>query len=356
MNVDKKIAGQVINGNASILTALKQMDAIDKKLLFVFDDNRFVNILSVGDIQRAIISSKPLDIPVVEVLRKNTKMCNIGDSMESIKEKMFEFRIECMPVLGTKGELADVIFWEDVFLTEKNRIDSDINLPVVIMAGGKGSRLKPITNVLPKPLIPIGDKTMIEDILDRFVNVGCRDFYMSVNYKADMIRHYFETLNNKNYNISYFQEEIPLGTAGGLHLLRGKIDKTFFVSNCDISIDENYAEILKYHRDNGNELTIVSALRHYPIPYGTIETGPNGMLKKITEKPELTFQINSGMYILEPKLLDEIPVNKFFHITNLIENIQKRNGKVGVFPVSEKSWKDIGNWTDYINSFKKDNA
>jgi len=98
MNVDKKIAGQVINGNASILTALKQMDAIDKKLLFVFDDNRFVNILSVGDIQRAIISSKPLDIPVVEVLRKNTKMCNIGDSMESIKEKMFEFRIECMPV------------------------------------------------------------------------------------------------------------------------------------------------------------------------------------------------------------------------------------------------------------------
>jgi len=356
MNVDKKIAGQVINGNASILTALKQMDAIDKKLLFVFDDNRFVNILSVGDIQRAIISSKPLDIPVVEVLRKNTKMCNIGDSMESIKEKMFEFRIECMPVLGAKGELADVIFWEDVFLTEKNRIDSDINLPVVIMAGGKGSRLKPITNVLPKPLIPIGDKTMIEDILDRFVNVGCRDFYMSVNYKADMIKHYFETLNNKNYNISYFQEEIPLGTAGGLHLLRGKIDKTFFVSNCDISIDENYAEILKYHRDNGNELTIVSALRHYPIPYGTIETGPNGMLKKITEKPELTFQINSGMYILEPKLLDEIPVNKFFHITNLIENIQKRNGKVGVFPVSEKSWKDIGNWTDYINSFKKDNA
>ncbi len=224
------------------------------------------------------------------------------------------------------------------------------------MAGGKGTRLKPLTNVIPpKPLIPIGNKTIIEEIMDRFVDVGCNDFHISVNYKAETIKHYFKQLNHKDYIIDYFQEKTPpLGTAGSLFLVKNKIRTTFFVSNCDIIIDEDYSEILKYHRDNKNELTVVSALKHYPpIAYGTIETTEGGVLTKLVEKPELTFQINSGMYILEPPhLLNEIPENKFFHITQLIENIQKRNGKVGVFPISEGSWTDIGDWNEYVKITK----
>ena len=215
------------------------------------------------------------------------------------------------------------------------------------MAGGKGTRLKPLTNIIPKPLLPIGEKTILETIMDKFMDIGCSAFYLSVNYKADSIRHYFDTLERNNYTISYFKEDKPLGTIGSLFLLKRIINQTFFISNCDIIIEEDYSEIYKYHKANSNEITIVAALKHYPIPYGTIETGENGKLITLTEKPELTFKINSGMYILEPHLLLEIPNNSFYHITDLIEKVKKRKGQIGVFPVSEKSWKDIGNWSEY---------
>jgi NDP-sugar pyrophosphorylase family protein len=141
-----------------------------------------------------------------------------------------------------------------------------------------------------------------------------------------------------------------MGTAGSLSMLKGKIKETFFVSNCDILIDQDYSEILEYHKENKNEITLVAALKHYPIPYGTVETGENGQLLELKEKPELVFKINSGMYILEPHLLHEVPDNQFFHITQLIENVKNRNGNVGVFPVSEKSWRDFGGWDEYLKN------
>jgi len=332
---------------ASILEALKKMDDTYKRLLLVFEDSRFINVLSIGDIQRAIIKNLPLDTPIKQILRKETRLANEHESFETIKQRMLEYRAECMPVVNDKKELIEIYFWEDIFPLEEKRIRRNLNIPVIIMAGGKGSRLKPITNVLPKPLLPIGEKTILEQIMNSFIKIGCHNFYLSVNYKAEMIRHYFDNLNHSEYKISYFEEEKPLGTAGSLYLLKGKINQTFFISNCDIIIEEDYGEIYNYHKKNQNELTIVAALKHYPIPYGTIETGNNGILKSLNEKPELIFKINSGMYILEPHLLKEIPENKFFHITELIENIKKRGGKVGVFPVSEKAWKDIGTWDEY---------
>ncbi|OQX81552.1 MAG: mannose-1-phosphate guanylyltransferase [Bacteroidetes bacterium 4484_249] len=326
------------------------MDAIDKKLLFVFHGKRFLNILSVGDIQRAILKNTSLETSVEKVLRKNTQTANSLESIEYIKERMAKFRMECMPIINDNGELVEVYFWEDLFPSGEKRKVVNLRLPVVIMAGGEGTRLKPLTNVLPKPLIPIGNKTILEHIMDRFIEVGCNRFYFSVNYKAEMIKHYFKILDHSAYQISYFEESKPLGTAGSLSLLKDKIDKTFFVSNCDIIIDAEYDEILNYHKKNGNELTVVSALKNYSIPYGTIETGKNGTLTGLKEKPELTFQINSGLYILEPYLLNEIPENEYFQITTLINNIIGRKGKVGVFPVSVGSWKDIGNWDEYLKN------
>lgn len=351
----KKIQNRIIQKNAVLLSAFKQMDKIDKKLLLVIDEEKFINILSVGDIQRAIIKNISLNTPLSQILRKNTKVAKSTDSIEDIKKEMIRNRTECMPVVDDYQNLIDVIFWEDVFDENEKGILYNLKLPVIIMAGGKGTRLKPITNILPKPLIPVGEKTILENIMDRFKNVGCNEFYISVNYKAEMIKHYFDTLNNFDYKITYLEEEKPLGTAGSLYLLKDKISKTFFVSNCDIIIDTDYSDILKYHEDNHNELTIIAALKHYPIPYGTIETGVNGLLESLIEKPELTFKINSGMYILEPHLLNEVPKNEFFHITDLIENIQKRKGKVGVFPVSEGSWKDIGEWDKYQQTRMKIN-
>ncbi|MCF8296741.1 MAG: nucleotidyltransferase family protein [Saprospiraceae bacterium] len=343
-----KLQDRILDQGVDLLTALKQMDTIDKKLLLVFDGTKFINIISIGDIQRAILKNIPLSTQIKDILRENTRIAQEKDSLESVKETMKKYRMECMPVINDKMDLVNVYFWEEVFGLDQKRVIGKLNLPVVIMAGGKGTRLKPITNIFPKPLIPIGLKTIIEEIMDRFVEVGCSKFYISVNYKAETIKHYFEQLNNKVYHINYIQEEKPLGTAGSLFMLKEKIHSTFFVSNCDIIIKEDYSEILKYHNKNKNELTIVSALKHYPISYGTVETKEDGVLIELIEKPELTFQINTGMYILEPHLLSEIPENDFFHITNLIENIKNRNGKIGVFPVSEGSWKDIGDWNEYL--------
>jgi len=345
----QKIKEIIINIDSSILNALKQMDKTNRRLLLVFESEQFINLLSIGDIQRAIIQNKALESHVREILRKETNVADPKDKLGEIKKKMLKYRAEFMPVVDKNNQLIDVYFWEDLFPEENKRIQRNLNLPVVILAGGKGTRMKPLTNVLPKPLIPVGEKSILEHIMDRFSDIGCHHFFLSVNYKAEMIRHYFEHLNLPDYTIDFYEEAKPLGTAGSLYLLKGKIKETFFVSNCDIIIEEDYGEIYDYHKGNNNDITIVAALKHYPIPYGTIETVDNGILKSLSEKPELTFKINSGMYILEPHVLSEIPKDTLFHITELIEKIKHKKGKVGVFPVSEKSWKDIGTWKEYMN-------
>jgi len=314
-------------------------------------NSKFYGLLSAGDIQRAIIQNKSLETKVADVLRENIRMAKPEDSFETVRQMMFDFRMELCPVVNEKQDVIQVYFWEDVFSEKELQPKEQFNLPVVIMAGGFGSRLKPLTNVLPKPLIPIGEKTILEHIFQRFAKYGCNTFHISVNYKAELIEYYIKN-QNLPYKLSYFKEDNPMGTAGSLSLLKGKINETFFVSNCDILIEQDYSEILDYHKENKNEITIVAALKHYPIPYGTIETSKNGRLVSLQEKPELTFKINSGMYILEPHLLDEIPSAQFFHITQLIEIVRCRSGNVGVFPVSEKSWVDIGTWSEYIKLIK----
>ena len=293
-----KIEQIKIDKKESILFALKKMDIVKRKLLLVFDGDKFHSLLSIGDIQRAVLNNINLSSGVYKILRDELIFSYNYETIDVVRNRMLKYRTECMPILDKNKNLVDVYFWEDIFGEKEKRKQSKLNIPVVIMAGGKGSRLKPLTNVIPKPLIPTGDKTIIEEIMNRFVDVGCNNFFLSVNYKADTIKYYFKQLGNKKYSIDYFQEDKPLGTAGSLFLIKDKIKTTFFISNCDIIIDEDYSEILKYHKENKNELTIVSALKHYPIAYGTIETSNGGILKKLVEKPELTFQINSGMYIL----------------------------------------------------------
>ena len=351
--MDKRIKSITIEKTATIISALRQMDALKVKLLMVLDNGKFCSLLSIGDIQRAIIANKPLEIAIEYILRAKVNVAKVGDSRESIVSRMRERRNDFMPIIDENNGIQDVIFWEDISNYHESRIKEPFNLPVVIMAGGQGTRLRPLTNVLPKPLIPIGEQTMVEDIMDRFVECGCEKFYMSVNYKADFIRQYFDGLSSKPYNISFFQEDKPLGTAGSLHLLADKINDTFFVSNCDIIIDEDYSEILEYHRKNQNEITVVAALKDYSIPYGTLETGEEGLLTGLSEKPNLTFKINTGMYILEPHLVKEIPSDRLYHITFLIEKLTSEGRKVGVFPISEGSWTDIGNWEEYLKQFAK---
>lgn len=351
-----KVVQISIQRSESIVNALKKMDELDRKLLLVFDRDHYFGLLSIGDIQRGIIKNISLDQPVDKVMRTNIRTARPGDDKDDIRRMMMEFRTEAMPVVDEQNNLVDIFFWEDEFTEAIRKQGEDLNVPVVIMAGGFGSRLKPLTNIIPKPLVPIGDKPIIEIIIDGFNKLGVKEFHLSVNYKHEMIRYYFDHIPSKNYSLNYFMEEKPLGTAGSLYLLKNVLKTTFFVSNCDILIDQDYRDIYNYHREQKNEITLVGSLKHYKIPYGTLETGDGGRLISMKEKPEITYVINSGMYVLEPSVMKDIPDNTFFHITDLIEKVKARGGNVGVFPVSEKSWFDIGEWNEYqqtLKSFEK---
>lgn len=344
--MEKRIQERTVSTETPIIATLKKMDSEGVKLLFVFNGNMFKGIVTIGDIQRAIINNVDLSSPIALIINTTKIYARQNDGIEDIKKVMLKLRSECMPVVDENGNLVRVYFWSDLF--ETKAVERPLlNLPVVIMAGGIGSRLAPLTNIYPKPLIPIGEKTIVETIMDKFVKYGCHDFHMSVNYKADTIKNYFDFINNPEYNVSYFQEDKPMGTAGSLRLLKDKINSTFFVSNCDILIEDDYANILEYHRSNKNELTVVAAVKTISIPYGTIITGENGLLESIEEKPTLTFKINTGLYILEPSLLNDIP-DEFFHITHLMEKLKVQGRRVGVYPISQNDWKDMGDWGEYL--------
>ncbi len=349
MEYSKRIKDKIVDSGNTVIQTMKRMDDGYTKSLIVFDNDRFIGIITNGDLQRAIIAKVPFDTPIRQVVDNKTKhYAKVSDDREEIKSWMIEKRAEFMPILDSDGDLVDVIFWDEIISEDKiedNR--KKIELPVVIMAGGKGTRLSPLTNVIPKPLVPVGDKTILEVILDQFESIGCTKFYMSVNYKADIMKYYLSQLDHK-YDIEFFQEDKPLGTIGSVSLLKGKITTPFFVSNCDSINEQDYRDVYDYHISNHNDLTIVTMVKSFKIPYGVIETGEDGLMVALSEKPDLTYQVNTGVYILNPSCIDEIPEGEFFHITHLMEKIKARGGRVGCFPVSEHAWKDMGEWPEYL--------
>ena len=335
-----------ITKDATILQALKKMDEAKRKLLIVTTDNNlFFSLVSIGDLQRAIIKNISLSDPISTILREDITVAHENDDIEMVKERMKTRRNEFMPVINNNKQVVRVLFWDELF--EKKPVKDNINLPVVIMAGGLGTRLKPLTNIIPKPLIPLNDKTILELIMDQFQEIGCNKFYKSVNYKFELLKYFIDNFKT-NYDVVFFKEEKPLGTNGSVSLLKNKIKTPFFVSNCDIIIDQDYRDVYDYHVENSNQITIVAAVKSYKIPYGVVEAGDNGSLQSMSEKPEITYMINTGVYILNPELIDDIPENQFFHITELIEHTKNNGGKVGCFPVSEKAWTDIGDWNEYL--------
>ena len=347
MGAKNKIEGKQVQDTIHVIDALILMGSLKTKSLFVFRNESFLGLLTMGNIQRAIIKNHSLSSPVSEILEKGKIYASPSDSIDKIKKVMYHIRMECMPVVDDNGNLVDVYFWNELFDTQEIPEREKIDIPVVIMAGGKGTRLKPITNVIPKPMIPIGRRTILEEIMNQFEEIGCHKFYMSVNFKVDILKFYLESIDRK-YDIDFFQEDKPLGTIGSVSLLKGKINTPFFVSNCDILIDQDYRDVYDYHIRNHNDLTIITALKNHKIPYGVIEAGDDGLMIEIKEKPNVTYMINTGVYILNPNLINEIPPSEFFHITQLIEKVKNRGGRIGCFPVGEDAWRDMGEWPEYL--------
>jgi len=343
----------IIDQSAPVKEALVRLEQNEQKILFVVENgNRLIGSLTDGDIRRWILKDGPLNASVEKVCFKGTFFVETGYDLQQVKEGMRERNVTYVPVLNQNHEIKEFLIYDKLFNSQiikrpGNLVDAD----VVIMAGGKGNRLDPFTRVLPKPLIPVGDKTILEYIISKFLPYGVDHFYLSLGHKANIIRSYFEDLE-PDYKISYLIENKPLGTAGALKKLEGKADGEIILTNCDTIIEANYADLLKHHRDMGNDMTMVSSLKNYRIPYGVCKVGSDGKLVRLEEKPEYDLLVNTGMYILNSDLLRYIPDGEFFHVTELIEKISDRH-KIGIFPISENSWIDVGEWIEYKKAIEK---
>jgi len=331
---------------------MERMDSAGQKTLFVISpEGRLHGSLTDGDIRRWILNKGDLREKVTRIINKNPKFVKEDYDKEEVKEIMLKERIECVPTINNAGGICEILLWEDMLEGRSLKPRQKIDIPVVIMAGGKGRRLDPFTKILPKPLIPVGEKPIIRIIMDKFGEYGINNFYVSVNHKSKMIKAYFEDVDTE-HNITFLQEDTPLGTAGSLSFLDGKVNSTFMVTNCDIVVKCNYNEIIQFHKNNSNDITIMGAYRNFIIPYGVCVIENGGRLADIKEKPEYDFLVSTGMYVLEPKVLKLIPEKKFYPMTDLIKKVKAHGGRVGVFPISEKSWVDIGQWEEYQKAIK----
>lgn len=326
----------IISENFSVKEAMQQIDSNTKGIVYVVRDGRLTGVVTDGDIRRYILNSGNVEKKVLKIMNRTPKFL-YAENETDVAEKLQEYKLHSLPILSEDHEILKIYFDREVVENEKQKL----GVPTVIMAGGKGTRLYPYTQILPKPLIPIGEETITEHIMDRFEAYGCNEFFMIVNYKKNFIKSYFED-NEQKRSVRFIEEKEFLGTGGGLKLLQGQINSTFFMTNCDILIEADYAKILQYHQEKKNLITIVCAVKKMVIPYGTIITDENDRIVEMKEKPELSFVTNTGFYILEPEFLELIPDNTFIHITDIIQKCIGLKKNIGVYKISEDKWLDMG--------------
>ena len=340
----KDLSSLMVNEGESVRAAMRQMDVAHLKILFVVkpEKRQLVGTITDGDFRRWILKGNSLDLDISRVYKKDPIKFGEDHDPEEMKKALVENRIEAIPIVDKNGQLIRALFWEEVFGEKYQKTSKRLDIPVVIMAGGIGARFSTVTKILPKPLIPFGEKPVVEVIMDNFSRFGCKNFYLMLGYKAAMIQSYFDNADNGNKPV-YLNEGEPSGTAGALRLLPlEKFPESFFVSNCDIVIKADYGEIYDFHRKNDCDITVVTAMRHFVIPYGVMEMTEGGSMRALTEKPEYDFLVNTGMYVIKKEVLSLVPGKGKFDFTDLIIKARKKNGKVNLYPVSEKSWFDIG--------------
>lgn len=326
----------LVNESMTLNEIMKRIEKYRYKILYVVENRKLKAAISDGDIRRYLINGGSLEHSICYVANYNPVFI-YENQVKNANNIMHEKRVGSIPVLNFNNEVVSILFSNNI----KIEAEEKINVPIVIMAGGLGTRLYPYTKILPKPLIPIGDTPITEHIINKFKKIGCEEFYLIVNHKKNMIKAYFDYID-KNYELNYIDEETPLGTGGGLALLKGRIKTDFFFSNCDIIIDSNYIDIYNYHKESENLITIVSALKHTSVPYGVINVNNEGSYEGIIEKPEYKFLINTGLYIVNPKILNDLEMNRNVGFPDIIEEYRIKGEKIGVYSIEEKAFMDMG--------------
>ncbi len=325
-----------IHANKTLVDALNNLESEETQIVLIIDsDKKLLGTISDGDIRRHLITGNSLLTKVSEVMNKNFISIKKEENKQKILYLMKEKGINQIPVIDESGQILDLIL-----LKELIEVKDFLENPVLIMAGGMGSRLRPFTENCPKPMLKVGEKPILEILLEQFIEHGFSNFYISVNYLKDQIIEYFEDGQKWSVNIKYLIEENPLGTAGALSLLPKDLDKPFVVINGDILTKFNIRQLIDFHHKNLSDLTICAREYEVKVPFGVIET--EGIeLKQIIEKPSYKHYINAGVYTFSHELLKIIPENKPIDMPVLIEKLQSLNKKIIICPIHEY-WIDIG--------------
>ena len=337
-----------ILNNATIKVAMKKLNIDGNKSLVVIDKNNFfLGTLSDGDIRKNLLINLNLNKSISSIYKRdsftiNSKLLKIA----KIKKIFLKEKYNLIPVIDDKKKLIKIILWDNFF---KNKNISKVSTPVIIMAGGTGSRLQPFTSILPKPLLPINNKPVIDIILEYFQNYNLSKFYLTVNYKSDILKAYFK---QKSTKINYVEENKKLGTAGPLSKLKNLKSKNLIICNCDVLFNLDLNKLSQYHIENNYDLTLVASKKDYKIPYGTCIIDKNNTLKQINEKPTVNILANTGLYVLKTSLIKLVPKNKFYDMNTYITDLISKNKKIGVYPIEDKNWWDVGNWDEYNKGVK----
>lgn len=355
---EKRKLDEVLCGpEISAKEALKKLDHAETGCLIVTDErDQLLGTLTDGDVRRHILSNKALSDDISDSFNRQPHFLvqeQYPDDM--VPENLLADGISIIPVVDAIGKVVDYrksLEFQGVPTIDTEASDGIGNVPVIIMAGGRGTRLEPFTSILPKPLVPVHGKPIIDHIIERFVNQGATNFFLTVNYKSGILKAYFEE-HARDYQVKFIEEQTPLGTAGSLAELRGEIEQPFFVTNCDILVKADYGKILASHKVEGFDLTLVACAKEYIIPYGTCDIDEKGELLEISEKPKFDFLVNTGCYLASPSVLSAIPLGTPYDMTDLIADLKKKGHRIGIYPVAEDSWVDVGQWEEYRKTLEQ---
>lgn len=325
----------------TVFEAMQMLEKNAKKILFVHNKGILLATITDGDIRRWIMKGGDLHAEVRQIANYQPKYLQEGQSRLATSI-MKDYMIDAVPIVDSGHKIKEIIFQNN---PEQRILKFEKNIPVVMMAGGLGTRLSPYTKILPKPLIPIGEYPIAEHIINRFRTYGCNLFYMIVNYKRNMIKAYFDELQ-KDYNLMFIAEEKPLGTGGGISLLKGKVKDTFILTNCDIVIDDDLTKAYDHHVASGNLITMVCSIKNFTIPYGVVKLREDGMIASMEEKPKLSFFTNTGCYFVEPRVIDDLEYNEPIDFPVIIEKYMSEGKKAGIYPISEDAWLDMGQFDE----------
>lgn len=341
----KQLSMFLADEHVLLAEAMQKIDDNARGILFVTDgEKRLCGAVSDGDIRRWILKTGVITAEIKSLMNPHPKYLLENESFDPYTY-MRKYSIHALPVVDSCMRIKDILLVDN----QKMELDKDRegleNVTVVIMAGGKGTRLYPYTKILPKPLIPIGDIPIVERIINYFHEYSITDFIMTVNYRKNMIKSYFSEID-KDYEIEYVEEDKPLGTAGSIKLINRQFDRPLFVANCDSLIRADYTELFQFHKKSGNAITIVAAMKNDVIPYGVVYSKENGEIENMVEKPRRSYFVNTGMYVINPEMIELIPDDTFFHMTDLTQKAIENGYRVGMYPVSEDSFLDMGEFEE----------